>query len=293
MALDVSNTRQLLQSFNFQELFREELGWESPSNKKAFPFQTKQGIFYRKAIAELSGASVFEITNDEGTIPDNRTRDLISKEIQRLNYEHILIFVDKARIQSIWRWLKKQDKKSLAREHYFSVGQPGDLFISKLSGLLVDISEIENDITITDVAKKIQNALDIERVTKRFFKDYQQQFIEFLPLIEGIDNEADKRWYASVILNRLMFIYFLQEKGFINNGDRDYLYSKLKEIKKDIGKNKYYSEFLKRLFFEGFAKPEAQRSADTNKMLGKIKYLNGGLFLKHKIEEKYPKWKIR
>ena len=289
MALDVSNTRQLLQSFNFQELFREELGWESPSNKKAFPFQTKQGIFYRKAIAELSGASVFEITNDEGTIPDNRTRDLISKEIQRLNYEHILIFVDKARIQSIWRWLKKQDKKSLAREHYFSVGQPGDLFISKLSGLLVDISEIENDITITDVAKKIQNALDIERVTKRFFKDYQQQFIEFLPLIEGIDNEADKRWYASVILNRLMFIYFLQEKGFINNGDRDYLYSKLKETKKDIGKNKYYSEFLKRLFFEGFAKPEAQRSADTNKMLGKIKYLNGGLFLKHKIEEKYPK----
>jgi hypothetical protein len=32
--------------------------------------------------------------------------------------------------------------------------------------------------------------------------------------IEGIDNERDKRWYASVLLNRLMFVWFLQKKGF-------------------------------------------------------------------------------
>ncbi len=292
MALDVPNTRQLLQSFKFQELFREELGWQNPTNKKAFPFQTKEGLFYRKAIAELSGASVFEITNDEGTIPDSKTRQLISSEIQKLNYEHILIFVDKGRTQSVWRWLKKQDKKSLSREHYFSVGQPGDLFISKLSGLLVDISEIENDITITDVAKKIQNALDVERVTKRFYREYQQQFLIFLDLIEGIENESDRRWYASVILNRLMFIYFLQKKRFINNEDDDYLYDRLKITQKRFGKNKYYSEFLKKLFFEGFAKPENNRSAETTKLLGKIKYLNGGLFLKHKIEEKYPDIRI-
>ena len=299
MALDVSNTRQLLQSFNFQELFREELGWQNPTNKKAFPFQTKEGIFYRKAIAELSGASVFEITNDEGIIPDPKTRQLVSTEIQKLNYEHILIFIDKKpteenskATQSIWRWLKKQDKKSLSREHYYSVGQPGDLFISKLSGLLVDISEIENDITITDVAKKIQNALDVERVTKRFYRDYQQQFLVFLDLIEGIDNEADKRWYASVILNRLMFIYFLQEKRFINNGDDDYLYKRLKITQKQFGKNKYYSEFLKKLFFEGFAKPEINRSDEAKELLGEIPYLNGGLFLKHKIEEKYPNIRI-
>lgn len=82
MALNVSNTRQLLQSFNFQELFREELGWQNPINKKAFPFQTKKGVFFRKAIAELSGASVFEITNEEGTIPDPKIRQLISTEFK-------------------------------------------------------------------------------------------------------------------------------------------------------------------------------------------------------------------
>ena len=214
MALNVENARNLLQGFDFKTLFIEELGWSNPKNKNAFPFQTKEGQFYRKAIAELSGATVYEITNEDGTIPDAKIRDVISKEIQKINFEHILIFIDKKLKQTIWRWLKKQEKKSLSREHYFAAGQTGDAFIAKLYGLMVDIAEIEKDIKITDVAKKIQNALDLEKVTKKFFKEYQQQFIVFLDLIEGIDNEADKRWYASVILDRLMFIYFTGERVF-------------------------------------------------------------------------------
>lgn len=288
MSLNIENTRKHLQDFDFKTLFIEELGWNNAKNKNAFPFQTKEGQFYRKAIAELSGATVYEITNDDGQIPDAKTRDIISKEIQKINFEHILIFIDKKRSQTVWRWIKKQDKKNLPREHYFSAGQTGDLFIGKLAGLMVDISEIENDITITDVAKKIQTALDVERVTKQFFSSYKDQFTEFIKFIDGIDNDADKRWYASVILNRLMFIYFLQKKGFIDNSNQDYLYTKLLSTQKQAGKNEYYNTFLKTLFFDGFAKAEPLRNAATNKMLGKIKYLNGGLFLKHKIEEKYP-----
>lgn len=292
MTLNIENTRILLQGFDFKTLFIEELGWNNPRNKVVFPFHTKEGEFFRKAIAELSGATVYEITNAEGSIPDAKTRDIISKEIQKMNFEHILIFIDKSRAQTIWRWLKKQDKKNLPREHYFSAGQTGDLFITKLAGLIVDISEIENDITITDVAKKIQTALDVERITKQFYRSYQDQFVDFLKLIDGIANEADRRWYASVILNRLMFIYFLQKKGFIDNNNQDYLYTKLIETKKTSGKDKYYNSFLKVLFFDGFAKAEKLRSLSTNKLLGKIKYLNGGLFLKHKIEEKYPNIQI-
>lgn len=288
MKLNIEAARNLLQSFDFQTLFREELGWSNPSLRTLTPFQTKAGLFFRKAIADLSGATVFEITSENGTIPDSSIRQIISTEIQKLNFEHILIFIDKDRSQSIWRWIKKQDKKNLSREHFFSVGQTGDAFIAKISSLMVDLSEIENDITITDAAKKIQKALDVEKVTKRFFTDYQQQFVDFLPLIGGIDDENDKRWYASVILNRLMFIYFLQQKGFIDKGRLNYLYDKLLETKNKYGDDKYYDVFLKTLFFEGFAKPDTERTAFANELLGDIKYLNGGLFLKHKIEEKYP-----
>jgi Alw26I/Eco31I/Esp3I family type II restriction m6 adenine DNA methyltransferase len=286
--LNIDNSKKYLQDFDFKSLFVEELGWSNPVNKNPIPFNTKEGTFYRKEVAGLSGAVAFEITSESGVIPDSKVRALVSTEIQKINYEHILIFIDNERTQSLWRWIKKQDKKSLPREHLFSKGQTGDLFISKLAGLFVDISEIENNITITDVAKKIRTALDIEKVTKRFFGDYQQQFVVFLDYIGGIDNEADKRWYASVLLNRLMFIFFLQKKGFVDNCNLDYLYQKYKETKTTFGEDKYYSVFLKKLFFEGFAKPDTERTPETNKLLGNIKYLNGGLFLQHKIELKYP-----
>lgn len=42
---------------------------------------------------------------------------------------------------------------------------------------------------------------------------------------------------------------------------------------------------LKVLFFEGFAKPEDQRSAEARNLLGSIKYLNGGLLLPYKVEQ--------
>src|ERR1035437_2667710 len=116
MALNIENTRTYLQGFDFKTLFIEELGWNNSKNKNAFPFTVKESSFYRKAIAELSGATVYEITNDEGNIPDSKTRDAISKEIQKINFEHILIFIDNNRSQTIWRWVKKQEKKNLARE---------------------------------------------------------------------------------------------------------------------------------------------------------------------------------
>ncbi|MGF1672532.1 MAG: Eco57I restriction-modification methylase domain-containing protein, partial [Rivularia sp. (in: cyanobacteria)] len=87
-------------------------------------------------------------------------------------------------------------------------------------------------------------------------------------------------------LNRLMFVYFLQRKGFIDNKDTNYLHNKL-ENSKQRGKNLFYQEFLQALFFESFAKPEIDRDKSIESLVGKIKYLNGGLFLKHRIEQDY------
>ena len=103
-----------------------------------------------------------------------------------------------------------------------------------------------------------------------------------------------ERWYASVMLNRLMFIYFIQKKDFLN-GDPDYLRTKLKESKVALnpdliganGSDRYYTDFLCPLFFEGFAKPESERDAEAKRLLGKVPYLNGGIFQQHQLEELY------
>lgn len=287
--LDIESTRKALQDFKFGELFREELGWSSPKSTQAKTEIVKDISFSRKPIAELSGAVVFEITLSDGALPASNQRKDISKYIRELHYENVCIFVDKDRSQSIWHWEKKQDKKMMPRDHFYMRGQPGDLFIGKLSSLVVDLSDFdkEGNIPIAEVASRMKAALDVEVVTKKFYKSYQDEFNGFLEFIEGITDENDRKWYASVILNRLMFIYFLQRKFFLDGGNADYLASKLEYSKKNLGKNKYYEVFLKKLFFEGFAKEEKHRSAETNKLIGKIKYLNGGLFLQHKIEKKY------
>ena len=130
-------------------------------------------------------------------------------------------------------------------------------------------------------------ALDIERVMKKFYGEFQTQHLKFMELIQGVDDDHDRRWYASALLNRLMFIYFLQKKFFIDGGDANYLQNKLDAFRAN-GENRFFKDFLKILFFEGFAKPEAQRSAADRELLGDIRYLNGGLFLPHKVEQDSP-----
>jgi hypothetical protein len=154
----------------------------------------------------------------------------------------------------------------------------------------VDFADFDDSghVPLLEVTARLKQALDIERVTKKFYGEFQEQHLAFIELIEGIGDERDRRWYASVLLNRLMFIYFLQKKFFLDGGDEFYLQNKLAHSKKG-GADRYYALFLKALFFEGFAKPEDKRTAEVNALLGKVKYLNGGLFLPHPIELRWPK----
>ncbi|WP_165224676.1 Eco57I restriction-modification methylase domain-containing protein [Aquisphaera insulae] len=291
MSLNVERARDCLRSFDFSRLFIEELGWSRPARRADVAIEAKDARATGRHAAELSGAVVIEVTAHDGAIPDAKARAAIHKEIAKQHHENLLIFVDRERTQSLWYWVKRQDGKSLVRDHLYLKGQPGDLFLGKLNQMVFDLADFdaEGNVSIVDVARRLQSALDVEKVTKKFFRDFQEQHVAFLELIRGIDDERNRRWYASVLLNRLMFITFLQKKtpGFLDGGNRSYLRDKLVESKAR-GADRYYSEFLQALFFEGFARPEAKRSAAARKLLGDIRYLNGGLFLRHRIEIEHP-----
>jgi hypothetical protein len=288
MALNLSRTRDLLQAFDFGKLFIEELGWSNSTSPKPFDSKVNDFGFKRTQIAHLAGVVVLEISAD-GAFPDGKTRAAIWKEISKLHHENLLIFVDVGRTQSLWHWVKRDGAKVYPRDHLYVKGQPGDLFLSKLASMVVDISQLdaEGNIPVTEVAHRLKAALDVERVTKRFYREFQDQHLAFLALIEGIADERQCRWYASVLLNRLMFIYFLQRKCFLDGGNTRYLQEKLEQSRKQ-GRDRYYAVFLNALFFEGFAKLAKQRSSEAKKILGPIKYLNGGLFLPHRVEIANP-----
>lgn len=287
MQLDFQGTRQLLDEFKFRDLFIEKLGWSQPSRKKAISLVIENKTYQYQCIAEISGVAIFEVTATDGTIPEAKVRTAIHQEIANLIAENLLIFIDKKRTRSLWYWVKREGTKNYVRDHLYVKCQPGDLFLSKLGSLVIDITELEHgEPSVVEIAYKLQRGFDVEPVTKKFYKEFQEQHKQFLQFVKGINNDNDRRWYTSVILNRLMFVYFLQRKRFIDNGDLDYLRRKLKESKAR-GENLFYKELLQALFFDSFAKPETDRDPSVKNLVGNVKYLNGGLFLRHRIEQEY------
>lgn len=284
MSLNFSRTRDLLSNFQFGELFIEELGWSHPRAKKTVSITVDNQEYPCQRIAEVSGVAVLEVTTTD--IPDAKLRRDIHQQVIERIAENLLIFVDGGRTRSLWYWVKREGSKSYIRDHLYIKGQPGDLFLGKLAELVLDITDFEDgEPSVVEVAHRLQKGFDIEKITKKFYQEFQREHLQFLPFIQGIDRESDRKWYTSVILNRLMFVYFLQRKGFIDN-DFNYLQNQLQASQRR-GKNLFYRQFLQTLFFQAFAKPESQRDETVTALVGKVKYLNGGLFLQHPLENLY------
>ena len=287
--LNVENTRKLLQNFKFQQLFHAELGWQKPADPKPRSWAVADRELQSRELATLAGTVVLEVASKDGEIPDSRTRLAVWREIVKAYHENLLIFVDGQRAQSLWYWVKRGEKSKVhPRDHYFYKDQPGDLFLSKLASLVIDVTDLDKEggKAVVEVAQRLRNALDVEQVTKRFYSRFKEEHERFRELIEGIGDERQRQWYVSVLLNRLMFVYFLQKKRFLDRGDVLYLQNKLAVCRAE-GPDRFY-DFLKTLFFEGFAKPAEERSPEVQRLLGDIRYLDGGLFLPHKVEIDNP-----
>ena len=278
--------QKYLQQFDFESLFIEELGWDTV-DRVTLPFEIDGEAFEVISIAQKRGFIVYQCLTPE--IPARPTRVKLDRQLTDYSKSHLLIFGDAGKTQQEWLWLKPEPGKSAkVRSHSYKVSQNPEALLQKLEALIVEFKE-ESTLTHVDVAQKVKQGFDIERVTKQFFQDFEGLHQQFCLEIEGIDAESDRRWYASVLLNRLMFVYFLQRRYFLDNGDSLYLQNKLKQCQHQ---HEGFYGFLKDLFFQGFAEPEANREPVVQQRLGKICYLNGGLFLNHAIEQKYPQIQI-
>ena len=93
---------------------------------------------------------------------------------------------------------------------------------------------------------RVRAALDVERVTKRFYERFRKELEDFGKFIEGITAQGDRDWYASLMLNRMMFVYFVQKQGFLDE-DIDYLRNRLKIVQEQgAGRfQQFYRLFLK------------------------------------------------
>src|SRR6266568_5499082 len=288
--------RQCLRDFNFKALFVEELGWDI-LNEHPLLIPIDGTTYVLRPLVEKRGVRVFVCDpNAEGHIPADAVLRKIEREVIRYAYEHFLISVDEAREHQVWLWVKREQGKRLAsRMHRYHQGQSGELLAQKLENLSIGLEE-EERLQMTEVAGRVAKAFDVERVTKKFYDRFKREHAAFLNLIGGIEAQTDREWYASLMLNRLMFIYFIQHKGFLDtqtpgqlDGDPNYLSSRLKHVQQERGEDQFhtfYRYFLLKLFHEGLSQRE--HAPELEGLLGRAPYLNGGLFDVHVLERMNP-----
>ena len=133
------------------------------------------------------------------------------------------------------------------------------------------------------------DAFSVERLNKEFFAGYKAQYNKFL---QQLSDNKQNRDYVKKLLGRLVFLQFLQKKGWMgipasrsdwNGGDKNYLSHLIERYK---GNNRLLSDVLEPLFFYTLNEKREGDIADTR--LGeniKIPYLNGGLFEKDSIDK--------
>jgi methylase of polypeptide subunit release factors len=154
-------------------------------------------------------------------------------------------------------------------------------------------------------AQEIQDrhdlAFDVAKVTKDFYEEYKRVFEIMRDAIKGFgasDEEQDRRHlFAQRLFNRLMFLRFIQKKGWLTiDGSTDYLaalWASHVKMKQD-GKN-FYEDRLKFLFAaldnEQAGIVLQGKGGAVEATIGRVKYLNGGLFEKT-AEDSDPKVRI-
>jgi hypothetical protein len=287
MSIPKQQFAQYIKDFNFRELFNE-MGWNRDRTNHVVA--VNGGTYTLTSVAEKSGFRIF-ICNPGGNggLPDSKVRRKIETQITKLFQEHLIIYTDGENQEQIWQSVIREIGKPLKpTETRYHINQDPELLYQKTSGLFFEMDE-EEKITIVDVKKRVTENFhaNAEKVTKKFYEKFKKEHTAFLGFIKGIDDRVNKDWYASLMLNRLMFIYFIQKKGFLDS-DRDYLRNRLKIVQRKKGKNKFYSfyrNFLLVLFHKGLGSP--LRDSELEEEIGRVPYLNGGLFDVHKIEEEY------
>jgi hypothetical protein len=284
MPLNRQRAQKYLQKFDFESLFIEELGWDTVY-RVTLPFEVDGEPFEVMSIAQKRGFTVFKCLTPE--IPARPIRVKLDRQLTDYSKSHLLIFGDEGKTQQTWMWVRQEPGKPLApRFEQYRVGQSAERLLQKLEALAIAFVE-EEKLTLVEVAQRVKKAFDVEKVTKKFFTRFEKEHGQFLKFIDGIQSEFDRTWYASLMLNRLMFVYFIQKKNFLDS-DINYLRNRLKRCQAEWGTDtfhSFYRQFLLKLFHEGLGKPD--RNPELDQLLGKIPYLNGGLFEVHQLEEKY------
>ena len=241
--LDKATVAAFLRAGRFNDLFIE-LGWDEPESAD-FLLPSREGAapVPMRRVAQKRGFTVCVFEGGQ-SMPEKSERRRLARGLRRLHYEHLLIF--RGGGKQVWQVeIKPENLPLKAVEAAWLESQDAQLLLEKLDGLVFSLSE-EGDLDIIDVVKRVrfsfvQNAESVKR--GGFYEKFHECLGAFAGFIKGVSGRVSREWYALLMLNRLMFIYFLQKKKFLD-GDTHYLRHRLEKTQAGIWRRPFSRSVL-------------------------------------------------
>jgi type I restriction-modification system DNA methylase subunit len=296
MTTPLSNIQRSLdtakQPNSMRDLFCQTLGWgkgQGAGQIVVVGAPVSQTLT-AKPIAQLGTLPVFQIDWPDTALPNVTQRRAVYHKLSQAALEHLMCYVtsDGKRLAFVWA-RDRGGKRVELRTLPYDVSAHARTTVERLNALAFRFDEFDmfGQVSPTLVADRLNTAFDVEAVTREFFTQYREAFQAAEQSITGVAGEA-RRLFTQKLFNRLMFIVFLERKGWLTfDGRTDYLralwQSHLKERQADANAN-FYTDRLKLLFFAGLNTPHEVNVVDINRggvlanRIGHVPYLNGGLF---------------
>jgi len=281
---------------NLAPLFNKTLLWGRPQ-ASAFTREVTVGRQEKAQlaftpVAQLSGLPVFRVDWLYDKPPNVTQRRAVHRALAPTYIEHLLAYVTADAQQATFVWARRRPKNKIEmRALPYAVGSPARTTIEQLGELAFTVEELGlfGEPPVTAITDKLNAAFDIEAVTRLFFTTYRDVFGEAERQISGISGDA-RRLFTQKLFNRLMFLVFLEHKGWLGfDGSQDYLHALWEDHKREKQTDpnaNFYRERLKLLFFSGLNTPHEvnvvgiRRDGFLQTRIGDVPYLNGGLFEK-------------
>lgn len=222
-----------------------------------------------------------------------------SKEDDGTEWRLSLVKIDIEQERTEKGKIKAKEEIVPAKRFSFLVGENENAHTSQKQLLPLLVNDHSNPLIIKekDGDGSVEGAFSIEKVTDEFYEQYKELYLkltENAALTETLEKEGlDPVRFVKKLLGQIVFIYFLQKKGWLGvpkdqkmgEGPKNFLRKKFDEINENGGS--YFNDFLRFLFYDALAKEHNDEGIKYfNKNLGcKIPFLNGGLF-----EADYENW---
>jgi hypothetical protein len=187
--------------------------------------------------------------------------------------------------------MKVKEEFTPARRWSFLVGanEKSHTAQSRLVNILANDEQVPT-------LQEIENAFDIETVTKEFFVKYRELFLrakEELDRVVTKDSKVEADFlakgvdtvnFAKKLLGQIIFLYFLQKKGWFGVGRDDEWGTGSKHFLRELFEKKhgdyrnFFNDILEPLFYEALRFDRSYDDDYYSRFNCKIPFLNGGLF---------------